>query len=130
MISLIEQALEDARREKAEGRPHDAEVAYSRAMELARSDGDELALAHALRHVSDLERLRGAPTDAFAHATEAVAIYRGSSDRLGLANAIRLQALSASDSLEAQQLWQEARDLYRDLGVTAGVAECDSRISG
>ena len=122
----IELALEDARRERAEGRPEEAERAYARAAELARSQGDPLALAHALRHLSDLARDRGELVQAREHASQAVALYRKTEDWLGLANALRLSALSAGDREEATGWWKEARDLYFSLGVSAGVTECDS----
>ena len=107
----------------------EAERGYVEAAQLARSHGDPVALAHALRHISELARKRGASAEASHHACEAVALYRGSGDQLGLANAIRLQALSAGSREEAAAFWQEARDLYSSLGVGAGVAECDSHLS-
>jgi hypothetical protein len=73
----------------------ETERGYAKAAQLARSHGDPVALAHALRHISELARERGASAEASQHASEAVALYRGSGDQLGLANAIRLQALSA-----------------------------------
>jgi len=124
----IELALEQARRERAEGRPEEAERAYARAAELARAGRNELLLGHALRHVSDLARERGAVVDAWEHASQAAALYRRSGDQLGLANAIRLQALSACEPERATACWREARDLYSSLGAKAGVSECDRHI--
>jgi tetratricopeptide (TPR) repeat protein len=129
MPDSIETVIEEARRQRTEGNAHEAEQGYRRAAELARSDGNECLLAHALRHISDLERERGEPREAWENATEAVRIYRSSDDRLGLANAIRLQALSAEDQREAAACWREAREIYSDLGVSAGVAECDRRLN-
>jgi hypothetical protein len=129
MPDSIEMVIEEARRQRTEGNAHEAEQGYGRAAELARSDGNECLLAHALRHISDLERERGAQREAWQHASEAVALYRISDDRLGLANAIRLQALSAKDRGEAHACWREARDLYSALEVSAGVAECDRRLN-
>ena len=103
---------------------------YAEAADLARSQGDKTSLAHALRHLSDLARDRGALSKAWNEASEAAALYRRIGDELGLANAIRLQALSAPDSNEARARWKEARDLYSNLGVDAGVAECESRLKG
>jgi tetratricopeptide (TPR) repeat protein len=129
MSNSVESALQDARRERAEGRTSEAEQAYNRAAELARSFEDSAGLAHALRHISDLERARGASEQARQHASEAVELYRSGEDRLGLANAIRSQALSAASTDEAQSCWREARELYASLGITAGVTECDFRLS-
>jgi hypothetical protein len=124
----IELALDDARRSRAQGRANEAERAYSRAAELARWHKNSAALAHALRHMSDLTRERGASADAWEHASEAVLLYRSTDDRLGLANAIRLQALSASNSEQARCCWEEARDLYLSLGVISGVDECNTHL--
>lgn len=129
MNDAIERALEDARRDRSQGRADDSERAYARAAEIARSDENAAALAHALRHISDLARERGALVAAFEHASEAVELYRKSGDQLGLANAIRLQALSAANPEKARSCWQEARDLYSSLGVIAAVNECDSRLA-
>jgi tetratricopeptide (TPR) repeat protein len=130
MINPIEVALRNARDRRKEGRKREAERFYVEAAELARSEGDQTALAHALRHLSDLARARGASAKASQNASEAVVLYRQSGDTLGLANAIRLKALSVDDPQEAQACWQEARDLYSRLGVDAGVAECESHLKG
>ena len=129
MDEAIELALQDARRNRAQGRPDESERAYSRAAELARSHKQPAALAYALRHLSDLARERGASAEAWEHATKAVELYRTSEDRLGLANAIRLQAMSAAIPEESRRCWREARELYLSLGVTAGVAECDLHLN-
>lgn len=129
MSDLIEQALEGARRERTAGRPKQAELAYARAAELARSAGNDQRLAHALRHLSDLARERGARGESYEHASQAVALYRKGHDQLGLANAVRLQALAAADPDEARACWQEARELYAALGVGAGIEECDRRLA-
>ena len=125
MDDAIELAFQDARRNRAEGRSEVAEQSYRRAAELARSSGNRAALAHALRHMSDLARERGISVDAWQYASEAAELYRKSDDRLGFANALRLQALSAPDPQQARSCWREARDLYSSLEVIAGVNECD-----
>lgn len=127
-MDVIALALQDARRQRADGRADDAERGYGRAAELARSGGDSNALAHALRHLSDLARERGASIEAWEHASEAVDLYRRTDDRLGLANAIRLQAMSAASPERAEHCWAEARAFYSSLGNIAGVRECDSHL--
>lgn len=124
MSNPLERALQDARRHKSEGRSAEAEESYGRAAELARSCADDILLAHALRHLSDLARERGANREARERALEAVQLYRGTSDPLGLANALRLQALSAEEPLEAADCWRRARELYASVNVAEGVAEC------
>ena len=128
MSDPIQAALDEARRERAEGQFDNAEKAYANAAQLARSHGDKRLLAHALRHMSDLGRQRGETRAAWEHASEAAALYRQSDDQLGLANAVRLQALSAADRNQAKACWQEARDLYSSLGVSAAIAECDRHL--
>lgn len=128
MSSQIQIEFGAARRHRADGRTNDADLAYRRAAELARSREDPVGLAHALRHIADLGLERGALSEAWRHASEATDLYRKSSDRLGLANAIRLMALSANDPQTAKSCWLEARALYSTLGVAAGVNECDSHL--
>ena len=121
-----------ARADRHAGRTDEAERAYAAAAEQARSENQPLALAHALRHVSDLARERGAIDEALRAAVEAVAIYRAQpgSRPLDLANAVRLNALAlgADRAHDAKPLWQEARDLYASVGVTAGVEEAEERL--
>jgi hypothetical protein len=119
----VEAALRNARQQRREDRKKEAERFYVETAELARSEGDRTALAHAPRHVSDLARARGASAKAWQNANEAAALYRQSGDELGLANAIRLEALSANDPEQSRACWREARDLYSRLGVVAGVTE-------
>ena len=130
MKDQIEQVLGDARRLRAGGCADEAEAAYLDAARLARAAEDDAALAHALRHLSDLARERGAAGEAWAHASEAARICRGSGDQLGLANAVRLNALSAASGEQAKLCWEAARGLYAELGVGDGVAECDRRLKG
>jgi hypothetical protein len=128
--SPIEVALLNARQKRRAGQGREAERLYVEAAELARLEGDQTALAHALRHASDLARERGASSKAWRDASEAAALYRQTGDKLGLANALRLQALSAADPKTGRACWEEAHDLYSRLGVDAGVAECKSRLKG
>jgi len=123
-----------ARADRNAGRCDDAERAYAAAAEQARSEKEPVALAHALRHISDLARERGSVAEALSSATEAVAIYREQpgSRPLDLANALRLNALAlsaAGRADEARALWQDARRLYAQTGVIAGVEEADARLS-
>ena len=123
-----------ARAQRNAGNHDEAERGYAAAADQARREEEPLALAHALRHVSDLARERGATAEALSCATEAVAIYRsqGDSRPLDLANALRLNALALNDSGrpdEAEPLWKEARDLYASVGVQAGVDEAESQLA-
>ncbi len=98
-----------------------------------RVEGDPLRLAHAVRHVADVQRgLKRLHLAEPAYA-EALAIYRSHPARntLDLANAIRGMALLKSqtgDREAARLLWNEAKQLYAEVGVEAGVAESTRQI--
>ena len=133
MTDAIEAHLTMAREAVAEGRPGDARNAYARAAALSRESGAPLLQAHALRHLSDLDREADHLEQALAHAEQAAALYeanrKGAS--LDMANALRLKAL-ALDQLRrdapAVVAWTAARDLYAAVEVAAGVAECEQRL--
>jgi tetratricopeptide (TPR) repeat protein len=135
----MEQPVEDLLRKAHElrkaGDPVQAEQVYARAGELARTTGDAPALAHALRHVSDLARERGAAVEALAGAGEAAALYRAmeKANPLDLANALRVEAL-ALEALgrrqEALPVWRQAQGLYELAQVPIAVAECERRMGG
>ncbi len=134
MTDAIEAHLITAREAAGQGRPADARNSYARAAALSRESGAPLLQAHALRHLSDLDRGADHLEQALAHAEQAAALYRanGQAASPDMANALRLKAL-ALDSLRrvepARLAWTAARDLYRDAGVAAGVAECEARLA-
>lgn len=133
MTDAIQIHLTSAREAMAEGRAGDARNSYARAAALSRESGAPLLQAHALRHLSDLDREADHPEQALAHAEQAAALYRanGQGASLDMANALRLRAL-ALDGLrrpnQAVGVWTEARDLYAAAEVAAGVAECEARL--
>lgn len=114
------------------GHPDQARDLYAKAADKARAVGAVAPLAHALRHVSDLDREAGHAEPALAAADEAVALYRASPEAtdLDLANALRLSAL-AREALgkAATDLWREAGALYQDADVEAGVEEAQRRLN-
>lgn len=127
----IERACEAARSARHEGRSAEALQHYGEAASLARARQDGAALAYALRHLSDLAREHGDAATALAAGDEAVTLYRLQDGGLDLANALRLRALALETlerSGEAQSAWQEARGLYADAGIDAGVQECDRHL--
>ncbi len=133
MTDAIEAHLTTARQAAAEGRAGDARNAYARAAALSRESGAPLLQAHALRHLSDLDREADHLEQALAHAEQAAALYgaNGQGASLDMANALRLKAL-ALDQLRregpATVAWTAARDLYAAVEVPAGVAECERRL--
>ncbi|WP_297512820.1 hypothetical protein [uncultured Caulobacter sp.] len=126
-----ETLMAEARQARAAGRVDLAHATYARAALAARDAGAPIAVADALRHLSDLDREAGRPTPALAAAQEAVALYRARADapRLSLANALRQTAL-ALEALgrPALDAWREAGDLYAELGVEAGVTEAEHHL--
>jgi tetratricopeptide (TPR) repeat protein len=101
---------------------------YEEAARICRDEGDVLQVAHTVRHVGDIHQDAGRHELAEPCYQEALAIYR--SDRrtapLDLANAVRPFAIlqeTLGRSELAIDLWMEARDLYAQLDLQAGVDE-------
>lgn len=134
MTEAIEVHLTLARQAAAEGRAGEARNSYARAAALSRESGAPLLQAHALRHLSELDRQADHLEQALAHAEQAVALYgaNGQGASLDMANALRLKAL-ALDSLRrlqpARLVWTAARDLYAALGIADGAVECEARLN-
>ena len=107
---------------------------YGDAVELRRSLGDLLRLAHTIRHVADILRSQGSLEKATPCYEEALGIYRRHEQTppLDLANTIRGYALlkaDIGDTEEATYLWHEAAALYEESGAQAGVSESRSQIA-
>ncbi|MFY8164671.1 MAG: hypothetical protein ACOVKC_10610 [Brevundimonas sp.] len=133
MTEAIEAHLTLARQAAAEGRAGDARNAYARAAALSRESSAPLLQAHALRHLSDLDRQADHLEQALAHAEQAAALYRanGKGTSPDLANALRLKGLALAGLRKPEQartVWTEARDLYARAEVADGVAECERRL--
>ena len=116
---------------------HDLEAAqqhYLQSADIYRHLDNPLKTAHTLRHAADILREQS-KSEKVAHLySEALAIYRQRKEtpHLHLANAIRGFALLKTDIGERQQalkLWLEARDLYREVNIEAGVSESTTRIA-
>jgi hypothetical protein len=133
MTEAIERHLTLAREAAAESRAGEARNSYARAAALSRESGAPLLQAHALRHLSDLDRQADHLEQALAHAEQAAALYRanGQGTSPDMANALRLKGL-ALDGLrktaQARAAWTAARELYTRAEVADGVAECDRRL--
>lgn len=120
-----------------ERRPPDMHAArrhYEEAVAALREAKEPLLLAHTVRHLGDVYYDAGSPVLAERCYDEALALYHGHDHAppLDVANAARsLAVLKDADgrSEEAARLWEEARDLYMKVGVTAGVAESAARLA-
>jgi hypothetical protein len=91
-------------------------------------------LAHTIRHLGDVHHDAGLPELAEPCYNEALGLYRGhpEASALDVANAVRSMAVLKAETGEGDQallLWEEARGLYSQLTVTAGVTECDKRMA-
>ena len=132
MTEAIEAHLAAARQAREEGRVTDSRDAYARAAALSREAGLPQLQAHALRHLSDIDRGAGHASEALGHAEQAASVYRSKGPPLDLANALRLKALALGDLRRPDQaaaVWSEARDLYAAEGIAAGVSECEARLA-
>jgi tetratricopeptide (TPR) repeat protein len=107
---------------------------YEEAVAICRKGDDTLALAHTVRHLADIHQDRGRTDLAEPYYQEALMLYRSNeqTNPLDLANAVRPLAMlkeGAGQIGEARRLWREARDLYVEAGVEAGLAESEARLA-
>lgn len=115
-------------------RHDEAKRLWSRSVEILRSAGDALALAHKVRHLGDAALRGGSADEARAHYAEALGLHRAQHGppTLDLANLLRRVALLEEESGAAKaaiEHWQEARALYDSFGLSEGVGEADVRLS-
>jgi tetratricopeptide (TPR) repeat protein len=127
---LIAQGYEERKRHHLDT----ALACYEEAVAILRTRNDQLRLAHTVRHVADILCDQDRESAAMPHYEEALAIYRAhpSASPLDLANAIRGYALllqKLKDTSQVVLLWQEARKLYADTAISAGVQEADRRLA-
>ena len=107
---------------------------YQEAAALARGEGALRSLAHTQRHVGELLRELGRLDESRIACAEAVDIYDSDPEvsPLERANALRPLALTLEargDWADARLRWRQARQLYRQSGVTPGVNEADAHIA-
>jgi tetratricopeptide (TPR) repeat protein len=126
-------ATETGRAERNAGDIDAAIKHYRHAAGLYREIGDDLNLAHTIRHVGDMLREQRSLKESRACYEEAATLYRKhpEANRLDVANALRGYALlldAATESEKAKALWQEAREYYAAAGVEVGVKEAERRL--
>jgi tetratricopeptide (TPR) repeat protein len=129
MDDPIADLISQAKTSQQRGKAAEALAHYHKAAARARQSGDLVQLAYCLRHVSAIALELNDNEAALSAGEEAVAIYREcADDPLGLANALRVTGLAQAalgQRDEAAACWFEARNLYQQLGIQAGVAEAD-----
>ena len=106
---------------------------YLQSSEIYRGLDNPLKTAHTIRHAADILREQKRTDQAVPLYSEALAIYRSheKTPPLDLANAIRGFALlkeDAGDRAQALSLWREVAELYRLVGIDAGISESATRI--
>ena len=116
------------------GRLQAAGDSYREAVKEARAAGEPIRIAHALRHLADVEREQGQVDSAVCSATEAVELIRKIPDvpLPSLANTLRVWALVLelkSNFSGAKAAWQDACCAYERAEIEAGVAECKARLN-
>lgn len=116
------------------GRLRAARDSYRNAVEESRAAEVPDRLAHALRHLADVERERGQVEEALTWSVEAVGIVREfpGTRPLELANTLRVLALAreaGGNFAGAREAWRDAREGYELAGIEAGVSECEARLS-
>jgi tetratricopeptide (TPR) repeat protein len=105
-----------------------AAINYAEAITSLRAANATQQLAYALRHAADIRSELKEFAVVGSHIEEAIRLYRAFDppSPLDLANALRVSALN--DEREARASWNETRNLYTTLHITAGTEECDQHL--
>jgi len=116
------------------GHPNKARTLFEDSVAVARKADDPLRLAHAVRHLGQVNQRLGRLESAGRCYEEALDLYErdGTAHPLDHANALRPVALlreELGDAEGARLLWRRAAELYRAAGVEEGVRECEARLS-
>jgi tetratricopeptide (TPR) repeat protein len=132
--TLARTLTELGRIERDLGQREAALISYEAAATIYRRLGDDLKLAHSVRHIGDIHQDAGRAVKAEPFLLEALAIYRANpqTSPLDFANALRPLAILRHDAGnfdEADRLWDEAKGLYGSVNVLPGVAECAGRLA-
>lgn len=121
------------------GDPDRARALFEKSVAVARDAGDPLRVAHAVRHLGQVNRRLGRLEEAERCYVEALELYErggaagGTAHPVDHANAIRPMAALKEELGEveaARHLWGRAAKLYRTAGVEEGVRECEARLAG
>ncbi|MDE2678036.1 MAG: tetratricopeptide repeat protein [Gemmatimonadota bacterium] len=115
-------------------RPDKARTLFEKSVAVAREAGDPLRLAHAVRHLGQVNHRLGRLESAGRCLAEAIDLYdqAGTAHPLDHANALRPMAVlreETGDVEGARLMWRRAAQLYRSAGVDEGVRECEAHLS-
>ena len=115
--------------------PARARTLFEESVAVARELGDPLRLAHAVRHLGQVNHRLGRLESAARCYEEALDLHdrAGTAYPLAHANALRPMALlkeELGDVQGARPLWRMAAKLYRSAGIEEGVRECEAHLSG
>ena len=110
-----------------------AQSRYEELAGLYRSESEAVQRAHALRHLADVLRHQSKFEEAEALYRTVLDVYAQSSEvaPLHLANSLRPLAILLGQMNrvdESKRLWTQARLIYLDQGISAGVKECDEQL--
>lgn len=106
---------------------------FEEAVAVARETGDTLRLAHAVRHLGQVNHCLGELESAERRYEEALDLYQQAGDAHPLDHANALRPMAAlrqelGDVDGARLMWRRASELYRTAGVEEGVHECEARL--
>ncbi|MXV95810.1 MAG: tetratricopeptide repeat protein, partial [Gemmatimonadetes bacterium] len=112
-----------------------ARTLFEESVAVAREADDPLRLAHAVRHLGQVNHRLGRLESAGTCYEEALDLYdrAGTAHPVDHANALRPMAAlqeELGDVQGARLMWRRAAELYRSAGVEEGVDECEARLSG
>lgn len=118
-----------------QGDPQRARTLVAESVAVAREADDPLRLAHALRHLGQVECRLGRLDVAERCYEEALGLYdvAEGAHPLDYANALRPMAMlreELGEVEEARVLWRRAAELYRAARVEEGLEECEGRLAG
>jgi tetratricopeptide (TPR) repeat protein len=133
IMQTAAELIEMGQQARNAGRTEEALALYERAVAAFEAEGDLVRAAHTRRHSADLQREMGRIEEARRSIGAVTAFYRAhGTGTLELGNTLRIAALvEAADGRdeEARVLWMETLELYEEVGVAAGVAECRRRLA-
>ena len=118
--ALLDLGLLWASRDYAQTREY-----YQRALALARSSGDRVALAHSLNRIGNWYLNVEQPVEALQHHQEALGIFRGLSDRRGIATTLDLLGMASfisGDLMRGTAHFDQAVRLFREVDDRHGLA--------